>query len=240
MSLMDSFIAWKQRREYQANIEKNKISSVINHLISDTFNKSTERVRHPFHDIRLEAFKLEVSKWKKNEVNVNFGDSLTDLSRKQVERVHDGVFSISGSWANHIEMMAVDMKESLSKFKVKNISIGCLGGNPMLAYQNYEEVLADSLHCLNKTRELYPDARIIVYGLPPVFAIYVTENTYLFDAELQKWCNDDKDAKFISLKKEFGTGFNRLFPSFRWSFDGIHFNPRGAANFAELIKVQMK
>jgi hypothetical protein len=237
---MDSFVAWKQRREYQANIEKNKILSATIHLISESIDKNVPRGKHPLHDSRLSLYKEVVSKWNTPEVNINFGDSLTDLSRKQVERVHDGVFSISGSWANHMQMMAEDMQESLNKFKIKNISVGCLGGNPMLVYQNYQGVVNDSLSCLNKIRQLYPSSRIIVYGLPPVFAIYATEHTYLFDTELQKWCNDDKNAKFISLKETFGTGFNKLFPSFYWSSDGVHFNPRGAARFAELIKVQMR
>jgi len=239
MSLMDSFVAWKQRREYQSNIEKNKVSSVITHLMSDTFDKHMERSKHPFHDARLAQYKNEVSKWNKSEVNINFGDSLTDLSRKQVERVHDGVFSISGSWANHIEEMAEDMSEPLSKFKVKNISVGCLGGNPMLGYQYYNEVLADSIQCLNKIRKLYPDSRIIVYGLPPVYAIYVTENTYAFDFQLNNWCMADKNANFISLKEVFGTGFGKLFPSCSWSSDGVHFNPRGGARFSGLIEGAM-
>lgn len=240
MSLMDSFVAWKQRREYQSNIERSKATAAYIYLISDSIDKHAERVKHPLHNSRLAEFKTEVSKWTKTEVNINFGDSLTDLSRKQIQRVHDGVFSISGSWANHMEEMAIDMKEALSRFKIKNISIGCLGGNPMLVYQNYDEVLKDSIKCLNKVRDLYPDSRIIVYGLPPVYAVYVTENTYKFDWNLYNWCINDKDARFISLKNTFGSGMSKLFPSFGWSSDGVHFNPRGGARFAGLIEGNMR
>jgi hypothetical protein len=235
MSIADSFISWKQRKEYESNFKKSRDESIMMHLLSDTFDKNVSRTKHPFHDIRLSDYKKEISMWNKKEVSINFGDSLTDMSRNQLSRVHDGIFSISGSWAHHIEMMAVDLKDSLKDFEVRNISVGCLGGNPLLCYQNYSEVVNDSKSALNTIRKLYPNAKITVYGLPPVFSIYVSENTYQFDSILFNWCINDKKASFISLKDHFGRGFGRLFPSTKWSSDGVHFNPNGASKFATLI-----
>ena len=65
------------------------------------------------------------------------------------------------------------------------------------------------------------------------------ENTYMFDFQLNNWCMADKNAKFISLKEVFGTGFGKLFPSCSWSSDGVHFNPRGGARFTSLIEGAM-
>jgi hypothetical protein len=239
--ILDQITAWKQRREYQNNIKKSLEGAVITELLSKDFNKSKERTKHPFHDERVKDFKGLISSWKnKNEVSINFGDSLTDLSRKQIERVHDGVFSISGSWAHHMTQMVNDLSKDLSKFKVKNVSIGCLGGNPMLVYQNYDEIVSDSIECLNTIRKTFPDSRIIIYGIPPVYNIYATTHSYDFDLKLLQWASQDKDSKFISLKNHFGQGWARLFPDVSYSSDGVHFNPLGGAKFAELIKTQQK
>jgi hypothetical protein len=240
--LLDSITAWKQRREYQANIKKSQIGAVLTHLMSVNFDTNKERTKHPFHDQRVKDFKALIETWKgkKETIDVNFGDSLTDLSRKQIEEVHDGVFSISGSWAHHMTMMVQDLAWHLSSFKVKNVSIGCLGGNPMLVYQNFEEIVKDSIVCLNTIREKFPEARIIVYGIPPVYNIYATAHSYEFDLKMIEWVSKDKDAKFISLKNHFGKGFGRLFPQTSFSSDGVHFNPRGGRKFAELIQKEKK
>jgi hypothetical protein len=191
---------------------------------------------HPLHNIRLAQNKLLVKTWAAGKkVSINFGDSLTDMARAQTLRFHNGVFSISGSWAHHIEGMIIDMKESLSPFDIENVSIGCLGGNPLLVYQDYDRVVEESLRALDTCRNTFPNARIIVYGLPPVYNIHVLENTYQYDSQLELWCRKDRDAKFLNLKALFGKGLGRLFPSCQYSSDGIHFNPNGANKFSEAI-----
>lgn len=240
-NILDKITAWKQRKDYESNIRKSQIGSVFTELLSKDFNTSKERTKHPLHDERLKEFKSVISTWvDKKEVSINFGDSLTDLSRKQIERVHDGVFSISGSWAHHMTLMVSDISDDLSKFTVNNISIGCLGGNPMLVYQNFDEVVKDSYTCLYTIRKKFPKARIIVYGIPPVYNIYATTHSYEFDLKLLEWVSKDVDARFISLKNHFGQGWGKLFPSATFSSDGVHFNPNGADKFAELIKKEQK
>lgn len=239
--ILDKITAWKQRRDYETNIKRSQEGAIITHLLSDTFNKSVERVKHPFHDQRVKEYKAIIKKWKKKKyIDVNFGDSLTDMSREQIEKVHDAVFSISGSWAHHMTMMVEDLADSLKKYNVKNVSIGCLGGNPMLVYQNFDEIVKDSIQCLNKIREVFPEARVIVYGIPPVYNIYATTHSYDFDLEMLKWVGNDKDARFISLKNHFGQGFASLFPQMLYSSDGVHFNPNGASVFADLIQKEKK
>lgn len=238
MSLLDYIEAYRNRKEYENNFKKSRISSAIMELMSSTFDTNAERTKHPFHYRRVEEYKKEISYWKKDKhVTINFGDSLTDMARVQIARVHNGVFSISGSWAHHMEMMATDLAESInSRVVVKNVSIGCLGGNPLLAYQNYDAVVSDSLKCLDTIRRLFPQARIVVYGLPSVFNIHVIKNTYQFDIALFNWCSKDINARFISLKEIFGQGWGKLFPSVKYSSDGVHFNPDGAAKFASYLE----
>lgn len=239
--LFNYFISWKHRKEYEKNIQYNQISSLTLNLLSKTIDSDVDKTKHPFHNKRVQEYKDTMGYWlNEKEININFGDSLTDLSRKQIKLCHDGIFSISGSWSHHIQMMAEDLKETLNRFIIKNISIGCLGGNPLLVYQNFDSVVNDALKCLNRVRELYPDSRIIVYGLPPVYNIHVTENTYQFDSVLSEWVMRDKDARFINLKAHFGKGFGKLFPKVEYSSDGVHFNPRGGFEFASLISKEQK
>lgn len=239
--ILDKITAWKQRKDYEANIKHSQQGAILTHLLSENFNKDTERTKHPLHDQRLKEYITLIKTWKKKkDIDINFGDSLTDMSRKQIETVHDGVFSISGSWAHHMTMMVEDLANSLKKYNVKNVSIGCLGGNPMLVYQNFEHVVNDTIICLNTIREKFPNARIIVYGIPPVYNINATAHSYDFDLELLKWVGADRDARFISLKNHFGQGLASLFPQMAYSSDGVHFNPNGANIFAELIQKEKK
>jgi hypothetical protein len=234
MSLLDYIEAYRNRKEYEANFKASRLSSAVMELMSSTYDTKMERTKHPFHYRRVEEFTKQIKYWKKDKpVTINFGDSLTDLSRTQMARVHNGIFSISGSWAHHMEQMATDLSDVLnSNVKVMNVSVGCLGGNPLLGYQNFDEVVSDSLKCLNTIRQLYPKARIVVYGLPPAFNIHVLRNTWDFDLRLLEWVSLDKNARFISLKELFGRGWGKLFPTTRYSSDGVHFNPEGAARFS--------
>lgn len=239
--ILDYIESYLHRKEYEKNIKISKVTSIVTKLLSNSIDPNTERTRHPFHNKRLEEYKGMLGYWLDGrEININFGDSLTDMARTQIKLCHDGIFSISGSWSHHMQMMAEDLHKDLSRFVIKNISIGCLGGNPLLVHQNYETVVKEAIECLNKVRELYPDSRIIVYGLPPVYNIHVTENTYQFDNELLQWTLKDKDAKFINLKARFGKGFARLFPQVEYSSDGVHFNPRGAGEFSTLIAKEQR
>ena len=241
MIIDDLLESYLHRREYEKNIKNSQMTSLVTHLLSTTIDNDTILSKHPLHNKRLEEYKDKVGYWiPNNEVNINFGDSLTDMSRKELSFCHTGIFSISGSWSHHIKQMAIDMREPLKKMKIKNISVGCLGGNPLLCYQNYDIVLKEAISCLNTIRELYYKSQIIVYGLPPVYNIHVIDNTWQFDFAIRQWTIEDKNASFISLKQNFGKGFARLFPSIQYSIDGIHFNPKGAMRFSQLIKLQQE
>lgn len=235
--LLDYIESYLHRKEYEKNIQKSVIQSAVSRLLSSSYSQNYyPTTEHPLHTIRLAQNRALVKTWnKEKDLSINFGDSLTDMAREQLLRFHNGIFSISGSWAHHMKAMILDMKEILSPFKISNVSIGCLGGNPLLVYQDYDRVLQESLEALDTCRSTFPNSRIIVYGLPPVFNTHVLENTYQFDSQLEVWCKKDIDARFLNLKAHFGKGFGKLFPSCEYSADGVHFNPRGAGKFSELI-----
>lgn len=239
MSLLDIYDTWRKRRNYEKAVEGSKVGFAwVHENISSIKLEPSEK--HFGHDERLAQYKQVIAMWNNTGKNINFGDSISDFAREQFAATHDGIFSIGGSWAHHMEMMAIDLHEDLSKHNVKNITIGTLGGNPLLVYRNLDEVINSSLHCLNKIRELYPMARIIIYGIPPLFNIYAMNNCTEFDMKMIEWTTKDRDAKFLSLKEHFGSGWMRLFPTSTWSADGVHFNERGASKLSQLLHGLMK
>jgi hypothetical protein len=239
MSLIDIYDSWRKRRNYEKAVKGSKDGSVWLH--ENIFSIKLEPLaKHFGHDERLAEYKQVIAKWNNTGKNINFGDSISDFSREQFATSHDGIFSIGGSWAQHMEMMIIDLHADLSKHNVKNITIGTLGGNPLLVYRNKDEVINLSLKCLNKLRELYPNSRIIVYGIPPLFNIYATNHCTEFDMKMIEWVINDKDARFLSLKEHFGSGWMRLFPTAKWSADGVHFNERGSAKLSQLLYNLMK
>jgi hypothetical protein len=235
-NIFDYIYSYINRKNYESQFELSKKLSVYYNLLYTNTDSSYIKTIHPLHVERMQDYIKIAKTFKKNqEIDINFGDSLSDMSRDQVFRYHNAIFSISGSWPHHVKQVIEELKEHLNKVKIKNISIGCLGGNPMLVYRNYEDVLKDTFDCMDTLRLLYPKSHIIYYGLPPVFNINVIIKTDEFNFALKNWCIKDGNASFLDLKENFGTGFNKFFPTIKYSSDGVHFNPNGAAKFSELI-----
>jgi hypothetical protein len=232
----DYIISYLNRKQYRSQFELSKKLSIYYHLLYNNEDDSYVKIQHPLHAERIKEYIKIAKSFKKNQsVDINFGDSLSDMTRDQMLRHHNAVFSISGSWAHHVKQVIEELKEHLAKANVKNISIGCLGGNPMLVYRNYEDILKDTIDCMITLRSIYPKAHIIYYGLPPVFNINVLSKIDEFNFALKNWCIKDGNASFLDLKEHFGVGFNKLFPSIKYGSDGVHFNPNGATKFSELI-----
>ena len=240
MSLIDIYDTWRKRRNYQKAVEASKLGFAWIHQNIESSNMEVSQ-KHFGHDERLADYKKVIKTWqKKTDKTINFGDSIADFARDQFAVNHDGIFSIGGSWAHHMQQMAEALADDLKDFRIKNITIGTLGGNPMLVYRNMDEVINAAITCLNRVRQLYPNSRIIVYGIPPLFNIYATMNCTDFDMKMIEWVTHDPNARFLSLKQHFGTGFAKFFPSSKWSADGVHFTEAGAAKLNKLLHDQMQ
>lgn len=234
--IYDYIASYLNKKQYRSQFELSKKLSIYHELLYSNADDSYIKTQHPLHEERMKEYIKLAKSFKKNQaIDINFGDSLSDMSRDQMLRHHNAIFSISGSWPHHVKKVIEELKEHLSKPNIKNISIGCLGGNPMLVYRKYEDILKDTIECMDALRSAYPKAHIIYYVLPPVFNINVLSKIDEFNFALQNWCFKDVNASFLDLKKHFGTGFNKLFPSIKYGSDGVHFNPNGATKFSELI-----
>lgn len=236
--LLAKIETYRNQREYKKNFELSRKIALYSELFYQENKGSYNKTKHPLHEIRLKENISHVEHFLPTgkPVHVNFGDSLTDLSRAYLKDIN-GIYSISGSWSCHIRDMVRDLYPHIifNKIRVGKVSVGCLGGNPLLVYSNFDATVTDALETLDLARELFKESNLVVYGLPPVFNLYVTENTYQFDSILEKWSREN-GAIFISLKEHFGKGFARLFPDTSFSSDGVHFNPEGAIRFNALLR----
>ena len=194
-------------------------------------------VEHPLHKARLQQYIKNVEDYNNlppalqtAKGTIAFGDSLIDIPRGEFCSINEKLnFAISGSWANHMEQMAVDIFHLLFQkgMTIKNVVVGTLGGNPLLSYQDVDATVKISYDCLDKLRRIFPFAKIIVYGLPPVYNAYATRNSIKFESNMFEWVNKDDNAVFVPLFSKFGQGLFNLTPNVVTSSDGVHLTHNG-------------
>lgn len=222
----------ERKRFAKANNESKKVQGLLFLMGQGSEKKEGTEAEHPLHQIRLAKYAEEASFLTK-AVRVNFGDSLTDLARDQLQGEYiDCIWSIAGSISPNMSQMANAMKGYMKGKTIKHISVGSINGNSFLAGFDYDWILNQSRKDLDKIRAAYKDVKITVYGLPPTFNVYATEKYIEYDAFLYDWCVRDGNANFVSFKK-LGNG---LFPSVDYSADGVHLTPKAAVNFGEALK----
>lgn len=188
---------------------------------------------------RLERFTADIPA-APGEDTICFGDSLLDLTRERLRSVDSRLnFSVSGSWAHHMARMAAVMRPALVRAgiygSIKYVIVGSLGGNPLLTRQPLDVTIKRSIEALDAMRRLYPDTRIIVFGIPPTVSLHVNLNAPAFEAALWRWVRGDRDAVFLPLQRRFAGRFG-LFPKGIMSADGVHFSRKGAREFDRLLE----
>ncbi len=192
-----------------------------------------------FQRERLAGFISDLPGAQKDDT-ICFGDSLLDLTRDRLSSVRPGLnFSVSGSWAHHMARMAAEMRSPLARKgiydRVRFVIVGSLGGNPLLTRQPVDLTIERSLDALKAMRRLYPDARFIVFGIPPTVSLYANLNAPAFEQAILNWVRGDRDAVFLPLQRRFA-GRLGLFPRGVMSSDGVHFSRKGAREFDRLLK----
>lgn len=229
-NLYAKLISYWNRKAYEKAMDDSLATSLFMQIREPVQIEWNRIPKHPLFDQCIIDFKKQIKSTMPLDT-INFGDSLTAMSNEWMDQL-DGKFAISGSWHRHMDDVAGTLYPLLQDKQVKYVAVGTLGGNPLLVYQDYDRTVEYSLKTLDRMRELFPLAKIIVYGLPPVFNIHATSHTICFDLELIKWVSKDGNATFIELKNKFGG----LFPKVKWSRDGVHLTPRGAVKLNALFK----
>ncbi len=231
------------KAEYEKNHKTLNTARWIQELVLPKPQAGAVIPEHPHHKKRVDAHrkylkKLVAGKSKKS-IDIAFGDSIIDLIRERLKEIpQDHNFSIAGSLHSHMLQMIKDLEEYLVQLNVRSVLIGTLGGNSFLGGMPFEETKQKSLEVLNYLRKVFPVARIIVYGLPPVANIHASLNHFAFDQALYQWVLNDVNSVFMPLQKKFA-GNSSVFlpqPNPEMSNDTVHLSELGAFEFNKLVK----
>lgn len=196
-------------------------------------------IEHPYHKQALAEHITFLQKYVKSKGNclepltIGFGDSLLDLSRDLTSVKSEFNFSIGGSVSHQMLQMAQDLAPYLKLCNVKHVVIGCLLGNALLAHQDVQFSVDQAMQALTGVRNLFPEARVIVYMLPPCYNMWVNKNRLVSQAALVQWAVADYNAVAVDFKN-FGSFFG-FWPKIRYSDDGVHFGSAGKFEFDQLI-----
>lgn len=138
----------------------------------------------------------------------------------------------NGGRAHHILQVAMDM-ESMFKaagFVPKNIVVGTPGGNNFLNRQDVPTTIGQVTALLNYLRKTYPEAKIIIYGLPAPISMYVIQCRPAMMGSVRAWQKGDRNCVLLLLEKNFVAAWKYL-PKGYMSSDGIHFTPTGQIEY---------
>lgn len=162
-------------------------------------------------------------------------DSLSDFTRKELTSVDTRLnFAMAGQASSFYDAILRDTQKALEGIDVRNIILGCWG-NELLSYFDLEDVKFHVARTINKARSMYPNAKLIIVGLPPVYDIYVNTVKVEFTEHLMNLVNQDSNACLVLLEKHFAGAFGVL-PKIEYSSDGVHFSGDGIILFDRLLE----
>lgn len=195
-------------------------------------------VPFPTFEADLKKFSVSVKSWigknKGKPLRLAFGDSIAAFAKEYLSEFPAETNCCEpGSSMPHFLIMARAIAKIIGETPVSHVLIGS-GGNAALGGQSLEKILSDVDVCLEGVARLFPDAKIIVYGFPPVYDVYATAIAPAVEHIMMQFVGRD-NAVFLPLQKHFA-GFLGLFPRIRYSSDGVHLNEAGIVRFDKLIK----
>lgn len=163
------------------------------------------------------------------------GDSLSDFARKELTSVDTRLnLAMAGQASSFYDAILRDTAKALEEIEIKYLIIECWG-NELLSYFDLEDVKFHVARTINKARSMYPNAKLIIAGLPPVYDVYVNIVKVEFTQHLMNLVNQDSNACLVLLEKHFAGSFG-IFPKIEFSSDGVHFSGDGIILFDKLLE----
>ncbi len=167
------------------------------------------------------------------------GDSLSDFPRKNLTAVDTRLnFAKAGEASGYYLRILEDTQKALEDFNFKYLIIECWG-NELLAHYSLESVKQHVFKTLNLARSMYPNVKLIVGALPPVYDIYVNTVKVEFTQFLIDYVNNDFNSTLVLFEKHF-SGMFGIFPKVDYSLDGVHFSGKGILLYDELLNKAKK
>lgn len=159
---------------------------------------------------------------------LSVGDSILDFLREDLTAVRPKYnFNLAGSWSTQIFRALLYIKAAFPELKIRNLVIGCGWGNEQLAWNSLPLTIKHLEEMLQGARRLFPEAKVIYYGAPPVTHPWAVQNRKTLDNTGKEWVAQDKNAVYLDLLASFSGPFG-LFPQALWTIDNIHLSKRAA------------
>lgn len=164
-------------------------------------------------------------------------DSLIKLRAEQCTSV-DLPCGISGLGGRQYIRLMRDVKPVLDQYNIKPgfLVLGCIIGNMLLNRYSWGQCVSEFQSVYAEARALWPDAKIILYGLPPVFDEYLTQYTWqaeqLMIGTVKADVKAGNKAVYVSLKK---MSIGGIWPRTKLSSDGVHLTATGFIRFDRLL-----
>jgi hypothetical protein len=181
----------------------------------------------------------------KKFTKIGFGDSILKLTQHKITAVDPLLnFALSGSGSPDMQAIAEALYPVLENFGYTQpdaVVLGTLGGNPLLSYQDYEYVCAEATIAFKKIRELFPYAKIILYGIPPVYDVYATHYAAEFNGFLMSLVTGDSNSCYVDLYFRFAGPLRifpemKMFPTSENSMDGVHLTGKAIIEFNDCLE----
>ena len=104
-----------------------------------------------------------------------------------------------------------------------------------MSYQDYNSVKQETETAFRSFRTLFPNARLIVYGPPPVYDPYV--NLFIEDYEkfLYSLVLGDTNSVYLHLRSKF-SNHSGVYPDKKYSSDGVHLTKDGIQILDRMIQ----
>lgn len=244
-----NFQTWRLRHKIKASLKKNLVFSAEKFFAEQglqTIDRIPSPASFPGLEARIASFSEGIQSYAKEhgaspekpvEVVIAVGDSITEFFKGHSKNIDDRLnFGIAGSCWPHFSLVIAAVAPLLEQYglRVRAVLLGC-GGNGLLAHQSWAGFARDGRECFTATRKAFAFARIMVYGLPPVFDPYAT----ILQETAQLWfkalVGSDANAVYLDILARFGGGLFGLFPKAWLSIDGVHMTPAGQFEFDDMI-----
>ena len=165
---------------------------------------------------------------------VLIGDSLSDFTRKELTCVDKRLnLALAGQASSFYDSILKDTFQSLQAVNPEYLIIECFG-NELLSYYDIQVVKEHATRTFKLARSLYPNSKIILGGLPPVYDVYVNTVKIEFTNHLLNLVNTDSNSCLVILEKHFA-GLFGVFPKIDYSSDGVHFAGKGIIEYDKLL-----
>lgn len=237
-----NFKTWLAQKDIEKSWKTGKFSAQVLNILKATGNMKEAppdySEPHPLYEERLKKMKAE---WPGTAphtfLTLAAGDSILDMGRDSYTAFQNKAnLGMSGAWHYHTLQMVLDALKILDSIYqggreiVKAVFLGTNAGNPLMAGQSYKVTLERCQELWNRTRAALPNAKLIIFTLPPTYSIWANAHRAKFELDAWDWVQRDKNSVLVSFKN-----FGGFVPSIVLGSDTVHLNDKGKFKLNELF-----